>query len=109
MTHDLLLTEEKPGRRGFLRSLIMAPAALATHKFILPAQRIITPGDAEARLARHIEGAKAAIIDLFPPEKQFLSGLLDGYHFHCRELIARGVDRSTACATIATGATRGRR
>lgn len=37
-TNGLLLTEE-PARRGFLRSLVMAPfAALATHKLILPGQ-----------------------------------------------------------------------
>ena len=36
---SLLLTEKEPARRGFLRSLIMAPAAaLATHKLILPGE-----------------------------------------------------------------------
>jgi hypothetical protein len=37
--NPLLLTEQEPARRGFLRSLILAPAAaLATHRLILPGE-----------------------------------------------------------------------
>lgn len=48
MNQPLLLSEEghdqRAGRRGFLRSLVIAPvAALATHKLILPATASATP------------------------------------------------------------------
>ena len=63
---DLLLTEE-PARRGFLRSLVIAPvAALATHKLIVPAHAIVTPDDAAERLRIHMNGVEAAMRDLFP-------------------------------------------
>lgn len=63
---DLLL-QEQPARRGFLRTLIAAPAAvLATHKLILPAQTIVTPDDPLARLEHHLAGVAAAMRDLYP-------------------------------------------
>ncbi|RTL88102.1 MAG: hypothetical protein EKK29_05855 [Hyphomicrobiales bacterium] len=63
---EILLTEQ-PARRGFLRSLFAAPvAALATHKLILPANALVTPGDAAARLAHHVAGAEVAFGELYP-------------------------------------------
>jgi hypothetical protein len=63
----LLLTEQTPDRRGFLRRLDAATgAATATHTLLLPAQALITPADAAARLAHHLAGAEAAFADLYP-------------------------------------------
>lgn len=63
---SLFLTE-KPSRRGFLRSLAVAPAAgLATHKLILPANALVAPDDAASRLAHHLAGAEAAFAELYP-------------------------------------------
>jgi hypothetical protein len=65
MNGDLLLTEEAPARRGFLRTLVAAPvAALATHRLILPARTIVE--DPAERLQRHVSGVEAAMRDLFP-------------------------------------------
>lgn len=63
----LLLTEQ-PARRGFLRSLVAAPAAaLATHRLILPADALASPADdPAARLKHHLDGVEAAMRDLFP-------------------------------------------
>ncbi|MGJ0506552.1 MAG: hypothetical protein ACR652_05320 [Methylocystis sp.] len=67
-----LLLTERPARRGFLRSLIAAPAAaLATHKLILPAQALVTPGDAAARLAHHVAGTEKAFRELYPEGEIF--------------------------------------
>ena len=57
---SLFLTEKEPPRRGFLRSLVMAPAAaMATH-------RLIMPTDPAARLQHHLKGVEAAMADMFP-------------------------------------------
>ena len=64
---SLFLTEKEPPRRGFLRSLVMAPAAaMATHRLILPADTIPTPTDPAARLQHHLKGVEAAMGDMFP-------------------------------------------
>jgi hypothetical protein len=62
----LLLTEQAPDRRGFLRHLIAATgAATATHTLLLPAKAVITPADAAERLAHHVAGAEAAFRELY--------------------------------------------
>jgi len=69
---DLLLTEKEPARRGFLRTLVAAPiAALATHRLILPEQKIITPDDAAERLRTHVQGAEEAMRDLFASDARW--------------------------------------
>jgi hypothetical protein len=71
----LLLTEQAPNRRGFLRRLVAATgAATATHSLLLPAQTVFTPADAAARLAHHLVGAEAAFGDLYPQGKIFQLG-----------------------------------
>ncbi len=100
---DLLLTEE-PARRGFLRSLVMAPvAALATHRLIMPAQALVTPDDAALRLKQHMAGVEAAMRDLFPGAKvNVLGNCLDGHHASYRELHARG-ENEYACVGCHAG------
>ena len=57
---DLLLTEEPPARRGFLRSLVMAPvAALATHRLILPGEA--SPEERARRAWREFSDAMSEI------------------------------------------------
>lgn len=87
----LLLTEE-PARRGFLRSLVMATgASAATHRLILPAQTIITPENAHARLKEHLKGAEAAMRELYPMARVSTWGnVVDGGHERYRELFASG-------------------
>jgi hypothetical protein len=71
----LLLTEQAPDRRGFLRRLVAATgAATATHTLLLPAQNLITPTDAANRLAHHLAGAEAAFADLYPQGEIFQWG-----------------------------------
>jgi hypothetical protein len=71
----LLLTEQAPDRRGFLRRLVAATgAATATHTLLLPAQPVITPADAAARLAHHLAAAEAAFADLYPQGEIFQWG-----------------------------------
>lgn len=74
-----LLLTERPARRGFLRSLIAAPvAALATHKLILPAEALVKPDAAAARLAHHVAGAEAAFRELYPQGEIYQWGNHDG-------------------------------
>lgn len=71
----LLLTEQAPDRRGFLRRLVAATgAATATHTLLLPAKKIITPADAAERLADHLAGAVEAFRDLYPQGEIFQWG-----------------------------------
>ncbi|MBI1981703.1 MAG: hypothetical protein HYS63_09180, partial [Methylocystis sp.] len=99
---DLLLTEE-PARRGFLRSLVMAPvAALATHRLIMPAQALVTPDDASLRLKQHMAGVEAAMRDLFPGAKVNVWGnCLDGHHIWYQRIILEsrehGIYASVGC------------
>ena len=75
----LLLTEQAPDRRGFLRRLVAATgAATATHTLLLPAQALITPAEAAARLAHHLAGAEAAFADLYPQGEIFQWGNHNG-------------------------------
>lgn len=101
----LLLTEQAPARRGFLRSLIAAPvAALATHRLILPAQAVITPDDAAARLQRHLDGAEAAMRELFPGAEITVLGncLGEGLAFY-RGQFAAGRQGSRPTITLHAG------
>lgn len=67
MTRALLLIEGKPARRGFLRNLVAAPAAaLATHRLILPAEALVTPADASARMQHHLDGLREAFLQVYP-------------------------------------------
>jgi len=57
---DLLLIEQAPARRGFLRSLVMAPvAALATHRLILPGE--VSQEDRARRAWAEFSAAMTAI------------------------------------------------
>lgn len=96
MLKNLILTEE-PARRGFLRNLILAPAAaLATHRLIVPAQALVTPGDAVERLREHVAGVEAAMRDLFPGAnvRQWSNCLSDPIRYG--EMLKSG-EISTAC------------
>jgi hypothetical protein len=71
----LLLTEQAPDRRGFLRRLVAATgAATATHTLLLPAKTLITPAEAAARLAHHLAATEAAFADLYPQGEIFQWG-----------------------------------
>jgi hypothetical protein len=102
IANDLLLTEQ-PARRGFLRTLIAAPAAaLATHRLILPAQALATPDDAAARLQRHLAGVEAAMRDLFPGAsvRQWGNALTPAGHAIYRAEFAAGNRGSIAVVAV---------
>src|SRR4051812_40284603 len=83
----LLLMEEsaepRPARRGFLRTLITAPAAaLATHRLLIaPSLPALTGPSPEERLKRGLAEVEAAFRDMFPSIPLVVRGnILDGGH-----------------------------
>lgn len=118
-TRDLLLMEEgsepRPARRGFLRTLITAPAAaLATHRLLIaPSAPIITTADAEQRLKRGLAEVEQAFRDLFPGIPVSVRGnCLDGHHDYYAEMFrtrpAQTVSYATAIVMAGPGLTDGR-
>lgn len=105
MTRDLLLSEEKTARRGFLRKLVMAPVvSLATHRLILPAQALVTPVDDAARLQHHLNGFEAAFAELYPNDTLRKWGRCrDGGQDQWRARLVRGDLIGSACIWMDTG------